>query len=84
MSMLKLFAWLIPIIVLTASLANIIILLLGGHFVINDTMTLGDFSAFTAYLALLIFPIILIGFMSNVIAQSSASWSRIYEVLDCR
>jgi ATP-binding cassette subfamily B protein len=82
MSILKLFAWLIPIIVLTAGLANIIILVLGGRFVINDTMTIGDFSAFSAYLALLIFPIILIGFMSNVIAQSSASWSRIYEVLD--
>ena len=82
MSVLKLFAWLIPIIVLTASFANITILVLGGHFVINDTMTLGDFSAFSAYLALLIFPIILIGFMSNVIAQSSASWKRIYEVLD--
>jgi ATP-binding cassette, subfamily B, bacterial len=82
MSILKLFAWLIPVIVLTASLANIIILLLGGRFVINGSMTIGDFSAFSAYLALLIFPIILVGFMSNVIAQSSASWSRIYEVLE--
>ena len=82
MGILKLFAWLIPIIILTASFANISILVLGGHFVINGTMTIGDFSAFSAYLALLIFPIILIGFMSNVIAQSSASWKRIYEVLD--
>jgi ATP-binding cassette, subfamily B, bacterial len=82
MGFLRLFSWLIPIIVLTASFANISILLLGGRFVINDTMTLGDFSAFSAYLAMLIFPIILIGFMSNVIAQSSASWKRIYEVLD--
>ena len=82
MSVLKLFSWLIPIIVLTAGLANITILVLGGHFVINGTMTIGDFSAFSAYLALLIFPIILIGFMSNVIAQSSASWKRIYEVLE--
>jgi len=81
MSVLKLFAWLIPIIVLTASFANITILVLGGRFVIDGSMTLGDFSAFSAYLALLIFPIILIGFMSNVIAQSSASWKRIYEVL---
>ena len=81
MGVLKLFSWLIPIIILTASFANITILLLGGRFVINDTMTLGDFSAFSAYLALLIFPIILIGFMSTVIAQSTASWKRIYEVL---
>ena len=82
LSILRLFAWLIPIIVLTASLAGITILTLGGHFVINGTMTLGDFAAFNSYLSLLIFPIILIGFMSNVIAQSSASYQRLHMVLD--
>ena len=82
MSVLRLFAWLIPIIVLTASFAGITILTLGGHFVIINTMTLGDFAAFNSYLALLILPIIMIGFMSNVIAQSSASYTRIKLVLD--
>ena len=81
-SILKLFAWLIPIIVLTASFAGIAILALGGKFVISGTMTLGDFAAFNAYLSLLIFPIILIGFMSNVIAQASASYQRLHVVLD--
>jgi len=82
LSILRLFAWLIPIIVLTASFANISILTIGGRFVINGTMTLGDFAAFNAYLSLLIFPIILIGFMSNVIAQASASYQRLYAVLE--
>ncbi|HEY4935839.1 MAG TPA: ABC transporter ATP-binding protein [Puia sp.] len=82
MSTLRLFAWLIPVIVLTASFAGITILALGGHFVIMNTMTLGDFAAFNSYLSLLIFPIIMIGFMSNVIAQSSASYQRIHVVLD--
>jgi ATP-binding cassette subfamily B protein len=82
MSILRLFAWLIPIIVMTASFASITILALGGHFVIMNTMTLGDFAAFNSYLSLLIFPIIMIGFMSNVIAQSSASYQRIHVVLD--
>ena len=82
MSILRLFAWLIPIIVLTANFAGITILALGGHFVINNTMTIGDFAAFNSYLSLLIFPIILIGFMSNVIAQSSASYQRLHMVLD--
>jgi ATP-binding cassette subfamily B protein len=45
-------------------------------------MTIGDFAAFNSYLSLLIFPIILIGFMSNVIAQSSASYQRLHMVLD--
>ena len=82
LSILRLFAWLIPVIVLTASFAGTSILTLGGKFVINGTMTLGDFAAFNAYLSLLIFPIIMIGFMSNLIAQSSASYQRLHMVLD--
>lgn len=81
LSILRLFAWLIPIIVLTASFAGITILALGGHFVINNSMTLGDFAAFNSYLSLLIFPIIMIGFMSNIIVQATASYQRINVVL---
>jgi ATP-binding cassette subfamily B protein len=58
------------------------ILMLGGHFVITGSMSLGDFAAFNSYLALLIFPILMIGFMSNIIAQASASFQRINEVLE--
>jgi len=82
MSILRMFAILIPIIVFTASLAGISILTLGGHFVINGSMTIGEFAAFNSYLSLLIFPIILIGFMSNVIIQASASYQRIHSVLN--
>jgi ATP-binding cassette subfamily B protein len=82
LSILRLFAWLIPVIVITASFAGTSILTIGGKFVINGTMTLGDFAAFNSYLSLLIFPIIMIGFMSNLIAQSSASYQRLHVVLD--
>lgn len=82
MSILRMFAILIPIIVFTASLAGISILTLGGHFVINGSMTIGAFAAFNSYLSLLIFPIILIGFMSNVIIQASASYQRIHSILE--
>ena len=57
------------------------ILTLGGRFVIHGAMTLGDFTAFNSYLAILIFPVIVIGFMSNVMAQASASYARIACVL---
>ncbi|HSW89062.1 MAG TPA: ABC transporter ATP-binding protein [Candidatus Saccharimonadales bacterium] len=75
------FATLIPIITFVASLASLAILVLGGHFVIAGSMSLGDFAAFSSYLTILIFPIIMIGFMSNVIAQSTASYQRIDSVL---
>ncbi|HEX7651593.1 MAG TPA: ABC transporter ATP-binding protein [Candidatus Paceibacterota bacterium] len=82
MSILRLFSSLIPVITLCTNLATLVILTLGGHFVINGAMTLGDFTAFNSYLAILIFPILIIGFMSNVIAQASASYARIGRVLD--
>jgi ATP-binding cassette subfamily B protein len=81
MSILRLFATLIPVISFVGNLAMVTVLALGGHFVISGTMTLGDFAAFNSYIALLIFPIIMIGFMSNVIARASASYQRIQDVL---
>ncbi|MBC7627008.1 ABC transporter ATP-binding protein [Ferruginibacter sp.] len=82
MSILILFAGLIPVIIFTANMAGLAILTMGGHFVITGTMSLGDFSAFNSYLALLIFPILVIGFMSNVIAQATASYQRISVMMD--
>ncbi|MGN7204533.1 ABC transporter ATP-binding protein [Pedobacter sp. SAFR-022] len=82
LSILALFAWLIPLIIFVANLAGLTILVLGGHFVINGSMSLGEFAAFNSYLAILIFPILVIGFMSNVIAQATASYGRIEAVLN--
>lgn len=82
MGILKLFATLIPIVVFISNMALLTILALGGHFVITGSMTLGEFAAFNSYVALLIFPIMLIGFMTNVIARSSASYARVHEVLE--
>ncbi len=82
LSILRLFATLIPIINFVSNLAMLTILALGGHFVISGSMSLGDFAAFNSYLAILIFPIMMIGFMSNIIAQASASYGRISVVLD--
>ena len=81
LSILGIMSGLIPTITLAANAATVIILLLGGRYVIAGTMTLGDFSAFNSYLALLIFPIILLGFMSNVMAQAGASYARLSAVL---
>jgi ATP-binding cassette subfamily B protein len=78
---LKLFASLIPVIIFTANIATLTILALGGHYVIAGRMTLGDFAAFNSYLTMLVFPILIIGFMSNVIAQAQASYGRISGIL---
>ena len=49
-SILTLFATLIPVITFIANLAVLTILALGGHFVISGTLSLGDFAAFNSYL----------------------------------
>jgi len=82
LSILRLFATLIPVIMFVSNLAVVTILALGGHFVVAGTMSLGNFAAFNSYLLLLIFPILMIGFMSNIIAQATASYSRINDVLE--
>ena len=82
MSILRLFAALIPVIVFSSNVATLTILVAGGRFVINGSMTLGDFTQFNSYLAILIFPVIVIGFMSNVMAQATASFQRISGILE--
>jgi len=82
LSILRLFASLIPVIIFCTNVATLMILTVGGRFVIQGSMTIGQFTAFNSYLAILIFPVIIIGFMSNVIAQATASYGRIAMVLN--
>lgn len=82
LSILKLFATLIPIVVFVGNMASLAILALGGHFVISGSMSLGDFAAFSSYLVILIFPIMVIGFISNFIAQASVAYGRICDILN--
>jgi ATP-binding cassette subfamily B protein len=82
LSILSLFASLIPIITFLTNAATLIIISLGGYFVIQGSMTIGNFTAFNSYLGTLIFPILIIGFMSNIIASATASYGRISIVLN--
>ena len=82
LSIVRLFSVLIPIIMFVSNMAVVTILALGGHFVVAGSLTLGNFAAFNSYLAMLIFPVMMIGFMSNIIASATASYGRIQQVLD--
>lgn len=78
---LKHFAALIPWVGFIAGVGNLILLLLGGHYVIRGDLSLGQFTAFNTYLAMLIFPLMILGFMSNLIARSAAAYGRIAPLL---
>lgn len=79
---LSMFAALIPIINFLANGTAIVILVVGGNFVLEETLNFGDFVSFNSYVGLLIYPIFVIGFTSSMIARAGASLNRIYEVLD--
>jgi ATP-binding cassette subfamily B protein len=83
-SILKVFASMIPIIMFVSNIALVVVLVLGGHFVINGTMTIGDLVAFNSYIAILIFPIMMLGFLGSAIARAKASNDRIQEVLNAQ
>jgi ATP-binding cassette subfamily B protein len=81
MEIVRLASTIVPIITFIANLATLIIVAMGGHYVIIGKMSLGDFSAFNNYVALLIFPIIQLGIVSNIFSRADASFQRIQEVL---
>lgn len=78
---LKLFSFMIPVITFVSSMGTLMVVTLGGYYVTEGSMTLGSFTAFNSYIMILIFPILMIGFISNIVAQAGASYGRIYEVL---
>jgi ATP-binding cassette subfamily B protein len=82
LTIVRLFSILVPIIMFVSNVAVVIILALGGHFVVAGSLTLGNFAAFNSYLIMLIFPVMMIGFMSNIIAAATASYVRIKQVLE--
>jgi len=67
LSIMRLFSGLIPIIGLIANSTVILILLMGGKLILNNEFTVGDLTAFNTYVAMLIFPIIMLGYISNII-----------------
>lgn len=71
-----------PSIMLSMTLAIAGILLLGGYFVINQTIRIGDFVAFIGYLGMLAWPMISIGWVVGLFQRGSASLKRILEILD--
>ncbi len=64
------------------SLGLALILFAGGREVINGTLTLGQFTAFYAYLLILISPMRTLGYMLSAAQRATASGARIFQILD--
>jgi len=81
MRMAQLRGLMIPVMAATGALGTLIVLVIGGQKVVAGSLTLGDFVAFNGYLAMLIWPTIIMGWILNLIQRGAASMSRLNEVL---
>ena len=84
MRLVKIWGAFFPIIMLFANLALAIVLLLGGRLAVLNSISMGDFVAFTSYLEILIWPIIGLGWVVNLLQRGAASMGRINAILNTK
>jgi ATP-binding cassette subfamily B multidrug efflux pump len=77
-------AWgaLFPLVGLIGEIGGVVTLWYGSALVIRGVVTVGDFVAYTAYLTLLIWPMIALGWVINLFQRGAASMARIQVILD--
>jgi ATP-binding cassette subfamily B protein len=63
-------------------LGALLVLWMGGQEVIRGRITLGEFFAFNSYLAMLSWPMIAFGWVTNILQRGAASWGRMLEIMD--
>ncbi|WP_394699358.1 ABC transporter ATP-binding protein [uncultured Desulfobacter sp.] len=73
-----------PLLELFFNTSTLIIILYGGILVMNDQLSPGDFVAFIQYLGILAWPVIAIGWMTNLLQRGMASLKRINVLLNTR
>jgi ATP-binding cassette subfamily B protein len=83
-ALIRMFGSLYPGIQLLMGLGGLTVLWLGGRMVVSGAMSLGEFVAFSSYLAMLNWPMIAVGWVVNIFERGEASMSRIHQILDTR
>lgn len=71
-----------PLMFTVVGIALALVLYVGGTEVANNTISLGEFVQFNAYLGMLTWPMISLGWVLNMYQQGAASMGRIMEVLE--
>lgn len=71
----------LPIMAIGTGVGTLAVLFLGGRQVIGGSMSLGDFVAFSGYLALLAWPTAVMGWILTLLQRGAASMGRLNELL---
>ena len=82
MSFVRVFAAFHPMMMFIVGLGVILVLFVGGIQIVEETITLGDFVAFTLYLGMLVWPSIALGWVVGIFQQGAASMERINVILE--
>lgn len=80
MNLVRIQAWIMPILLIITGISIIIVIWIGGMKVINGTMNLGEITAFIVYLGILIWPVIAFGWVTNIVQQAEASMKRLNKI----
>ncbi len=73
-----------PLLQFLLGISAVGLIFFGGQLVMAGTISLGDFVAFMAYLAMLTWPTIALGWVINVVERGAASMQRINQLLETR
>jgi len=71
-----------PVLMGISSVGTLIVVWIGGGMVLEGELTAGQFAAFNAYLALLIWPTLAFGYILAVVQRGRAGFDRVREILD--
>ncbi len=71
-----------PLMFVLVGFSLVITIYFGGIKVIDGQMTIGTLTAFTAYLTMLIWPMIAFGWVANLLQQGAASMKRLSVIMD--
>lgn len=78
------FSMLFPAIFLTAQVGQAAILYFSSQQILDGSLTLGGYQQFSLYLFYVFFPVGMLGMIITLMAQASASATRIFEILDAK
>ena len=70
-----------PLVAGLAMMSGAILLMVGGRAVIGGSISLGQYVAFSSYLAMLTWPMMAIGFVVNLLQRGAASMGRLEKIM---
>jgi len=80
----KLLSLAFPSIFGISNMATLLVYWIGGNQVISETLTIGQLVAFTNYVMMAFFPVMMIGMLVSFLSSAAASAERVFEILDVR